>query len=159
MYLPLRTAVPMVVAVDHDDRSRAGLIFALEREGYEVLAFRTPGPALEVLRSRVPAMVIADIESEEMSGYDLCLVVKREERLERVPVVLTTRSGLPSDYAMAHALGATICMTKPYKRDRLMLVAHMLAVPTGENATSGSAALRGRTMALPPATDSKYRRQ
>jgi len=157
--LPLRVAFPLVVAVDHDDRSRSALIFTLERDGYRVLAFRAPGPALEALRERVPAMVIADVESDDMSGYDLCLIVKGDERLEHVPVVLATRNGLPSDYATAHAMGATICMTKPYKRDRLLLVARLLATPTLEDAADSGAAHGGSGSALSLTTNSKCRRR
>jgi len=76
-----------------------------------------------------PALVIAEVEGEGLPGYDLCAHVKQSPRLQHVPVLLTTSSGYPSDYANAHALGATVCMTKPYKQERLGHVVRLLAPP------------------------------
>jgi hypothetical protein len=47
-------------------------------------------------------------------------------------VLLTTSSGYPSDYANAHSLGAVVCMTKPYKQERLGHVVRLLAPPPPE---------------------------
>lgn len=62
-----------------------------------------------------------------MPGYDLCVHIKETQRLKRIPVVLTTRSAYPSDYANAHALGAIVCMAKPYKQERLGHIVRLLA--------------------------------
>jgi len=56
--------------------------------------------------------------------------------------VLTTSSGYPSDYANAHSLGAVVCMTKPYKQERLGHVVRLLAPPPAEFCTQKSGAPR-----------------
>jgi CheY-like chemotaxis protein len=96
-------------------------------EGYVVEAVETGAEAVEFLRQRTPNLLITEIEISDMSGYDLCLIVKSNERLQRVPVVMTTRAGQPNDYSTAHALGAIVCMAKPYKQERLLHVVRMLA--------------------------------
>jgi DNA-binding NtrC family response regulator len=53
--------------------------------------------------------------------------VKSTKHLKHIPVVLTTRSGYPSDYSNAHSLGAVVCMAKPYKQERLGHVVRLLA--------------------------------
>jgi CheY-like chemotaxis protein len=74
-----------------------------------------------------PALLISEIEGEELPGYDLCAHVKSTPRLQTVPVVLTTSSAYPSDYANAHSLGAVVCMAKPFRCDRLGHVVRLLA--------------------------------
>ena len=62
-----------------------------------------------------------------MSGYDLCVIARRNSKFARMPVILTTRTGMPSDFATAHALGATVCVAKPYDLERIANLVRMLA--------------------------------
>lgn len=123
---------PLVLAMDPDANVRDSVKTYLEAEGYEVIAVATVVDACHVLDILHPALVLAEIEGEGlpgegMPGYDLCVHVKETQRFKRIPVVLTTRSGYPSDYSNAHALGAIVCMAKPYKQERLGHVVRLLA--------------------------------
>jgi DNA-binding response OmpR family regulator len=100
-------------------------------EGYEVIAVSNCADAREVLNIYVPDLLIAEVEGEGLPGFDLCAHVKGTDRLRKIPVVLTTRSGYPSDYSNAHSLGAVVCMAKPYKQERLGHVVRLLA-PTAQ---------------------------
>ena len=111
---------------------RATLKGYLGSEGYEVMAVSNCPDAREVLNMFTPALVIAEVEGEGLPGYDLCAHVKQSPRLKHIPVVLTTSSGYPSDYSNAHSLGAVVCMTKPYKQERLGHVVRLLAPPPAE---------------------------
>ena len=61
-----------------------------------------------------------------ISGYDLCHVVKRDERLQDVPVIFLTSRGTPQDYKTGHDLGAVIYMVKPLKVEKLLNIVQML---------------------------------
>jgi twitching motility two-component system response regulator PilG len=123
---------PLVLVVDADEMVRATLKGYLDGEGYDVIAVSNSPEGREVMKIFTPALVIAEVEGEGLPGYDLCAHVKQSPRLQHVPVLLTTSSGYPSDYANAHALGATVCMTKPYKQERLGHVVRLLAPPPAE---------------------------
>jgi CheY-like chemotaxis protein len=120
---------PLVLAVEADAQMRDGLKMYLENEGYDVIAVGNPTDAREVLGLFTPSLVIAEVEGEgdNRPGYDLCDHIKTTPRLRRVPVVLTTFSAYPSDYSQAHALGAIVCMAKPYKQERLGHIVRLLA--------------------------------
>jgi CheY-like chemotaxis protein len=120
---------PLVLVVDADEMVRATLKGYLDCEGYDVIAVSNSPEGREVMKIFTPALVIAEVEGEGLPGYDLCAHVKQSPRLQHVPVLLTTSSGYPSDYSNAHALGATVCMTKPYKQERLGHVVRLLAPP------------------------------
>jgi CheY-like chemotaxis protein len=124
---PLNTKKPMVLAVDSDDQLRETLKMYLENEGYDVIAVSNATDAREVLNLFTPSLLVAEIEGEGNPGYDLCGHVKATPRLRRIPVVLTTFSAYPSDYSRAHALGAIVCMAKPYKQERLGHIVRLLA--------------------------------
>jgi len=61
-----------------------------------------------------------------ISGYDLCHVVKRDPRLQEIPVIFLTSRGTPQDYKTGHDLGAVIYMVKPLKAEKLLNVVQML---------------------------------
>lgn len=126
----LEKPMPLVLVVESDARSRDMLRSVLQNERYVVEAVDTGAAAVEFLRQRTPNLLLAEIEIPDMSGYDLCLIVKSNDRLRNVPVVMTTRRGQPNDYSTAHALGAIVCIAKPYKQERLLHIVRMLAPPT-----------------------------
>jgi len=125
---------PLILALDRDDALRESLKTYLSNEGYEVIAVSTAAEAREVLSMFTPSLLIAEIEGEGMPGFDLCSHVKSTPRLQTIPVMLTTSSAYPSDYASAHSLGAVVCMAKPYKQERLGHVVRLLAPPPNANA-------------------------
>ncbi|MGH9686062.1 MAG: response regulator [Candidatus Acidiferrales bacterium] len=119
----------VVLAVEPDARSAESLRNMLQQDGYAVITVATAQDALDVLKTTVPAVFIAEVESEDMSGHDLCLIIKRNDRLRRVPVILITRSAQPADYTASHELGAVVCMAKPFKPERLQHVVRLVAPP------------------------------
>jgi CheY-like chemotaxis protein len=126
----LEKPMPLVLIVESDARSRDMLRTVLQNERYVVEAVESGAKAVEFLRQRTPNLLLAEIETPDMSGYDLCLIVKSSDRLRNVPVVMTTRRGQPNDYSTAHALGAIVCIAKPYKQERLLHIVRMLAPPS-----------------------------
>lgn len=120
---------PIVLVVEDDVRAQEQIKSLLTPEGYDVFAVRTGSEALDILRTTVPACFIAEVEAGETSGYDLCLIIKNNERLSRVPVVLVTRNAKPADYAASHNFGAVVCMAKPFEPKRLLQVVRLVAPP------------------------------
>jgi CheY-like chemotaxis protein len=122
-------AQSVVLAVEPDSRTAEIMRNMLSQDGYTVVIVATAQEALEVLRTTVPSVFIAEVEATDMSGHDLCLIIKRNERLQRVPVILLTRSAQPADYSASHQLGAVVCMAKPFQPERLQHVVRLVAPP------------------------------
>jgi CheY-like chemotaxis protein len=124
---------PLVLALDAEACIRESLKTYLANEGYDVIVVTNAQEAREVLDQCTPALLIAEIEGEGMPGYDICAHCKSTPRLQSIPVMLTTSSAYPSDYASAHSLGAVVCMAKPYRQERLGHVVKLLAPPPNAN--------------------------
>jgi CheY-like chemotaxis protein len=122
----------LIIAVDKDPALRESLKAYLTAEGYEVIVLSSAAEAHHALEMFTPALLIAEIEGEDLPGYELCAYVKATPRLQTVPVMLMTSSAYPSDYANAHSLGAVVCIAKPYRQERLGHVVRLLA-PTREH--------------------------
>jgi CheY-like chemotaxis protein len=128
----------VVLAIEPDARCAENLRNMLQQDGYTVVTVPTAQDALEVLKTTVPAVFIAEVECEDMSGQDLCLIIKRNDRLQRVPVILLTRSAQPADYTASHEMGAVVCMAKPFKPERLQHVVRLVAPPPAMTTAYGA---------------------
>jgi CheY-like chemotaxis protein len=128
----------VVLAVESDQRTADVMRSILGQDGYTVIVVPTAQEALEVLRTTVPVCFIAEVEGGDMTGHDLCLIIKRNDRLARVPVILLTRAAQPADYAASHQLGAVVCMAKPFKPERLLHVVRLVAPPPQIKSAYGS---------------------
>ncbi len=122
-----KPTLPLVVVLAEEHAARESMKTYLSAEGYEVLTTSKVLEARTMLSSCTPALIIAEIEGEGMPGYDLCAYCKQTPQLKAIPVLLMTSSAYPSDYAKAHAVGAVVCMAKPYRRERLGHVVRLLA--------------------------------
>lgn len=119
----------VVLVVESDARVAETMRNVLGQDGYNIVVVQTAKEALDFLRLNVPDVFIAEVECEEISGHDLCAIIKRNERLQRVPVILLTRAAQPADYTASHQMGAVVCMAKPFQPDRLAHVVRLVAPP------------------------------
>jgi CheY-like chemotaxis protein len=142
-YAPEPSAQPsrpqsLVLALESDPRSAEAMRGLLQQDGYTVVVVSTAKEALHILRSAVPAVFVAEVESQDVTGHELCQTIKSDARLQRVPVILLTRSAKPADYTASHQLGAVVCMAKPFKPERLLHVVRLVAPPpNAQSAYSG----------------------
>jgi DNA-binding response OmpR family regulator len=123
---PAPTAMPVIMAVDDDPAVLRIIESQLVRHDYVVKTATSGEEALRMLREVTPAVLILDVMMDGISGYDLCHVVKRDQRLQDIPVIFLTSKGTPQDYKTGHELGAVIYMVKPLKPEKLVNIVQML---------------------------------
>ncbi len=86
-----------VLGVVSDPPVAGALRAILEKDGYHVVVVSTAQDALDILHNETPEVILAEAEGDEISGKDLCAIVKTCPRLQHIPVILLTTSALPSD--------------------------------------------------------------
>jgi DNA-binding response OmpR family regulator len=118
--------IPVVLAVDDDPAVLRIIESQLTRHEIVVKTAANGEEALRILKGLVPAVMILDVMMDGISGYDLCPLVKRDPRLQEVPVIFLTSRGTPQDYKTGHELGAVIYMVKPLKAEKLIHIVQML---------------------------------
>ncbi|MFD3330038.1 response regulator [Streptomyces sp. NPDC058701] len=111
-------ARPFDVLLVEDDTADAMLIGeALSERGARNLVQVTDGiAALEHLRapgSVRPDLIVLDLNMPRMNGRDLLKVLKNDESLQTIPVVVLTTSAAPDDVAGAYGSRANAYVTKP----------------------------------------------
>ena len=107
-----------ILVVEDEESMVAGLEYALEREGYEVLIAGDGEAALTSLRATAPDLVLLDVMLPRRSGFDVLATLRREGR--RVPVILLTAKGQEIDKVHGFDLGADDYVTKPFSLAELL---------------------------------------
>ena len=106
----------VILVVDDDANSREALADLLSKKGYSVASAENGCQALDYLRCSTPALILLDLMMPVMSGWEFLALKKTDPRLEPLPVVVITGSGL------VHDLDAEAVLHKPIDFDVLMSV-------------------------------------
>ncbi|MER6466912.1 response regulator [Streptomyces sp. NPDC093272] len=115
-------ARPYDVLLVEDDEADALLIQdALQARGARRLTQVQDGVAgLEYLRDRAnprPDLIVLDLNMPRMNGRELLAVIKEDEDLRTIPVVVLTTSSAPEDVSGAYRKHANAYVTKPVNLD------------------------------------------
>ena len=114
---PRQTAI---LIVEDSPTQALRLQHVLERHDYEVFTAKNGREAIESLRTRVPTLIITDINMPEMDGYELCRRVKDDAELKDVPLILLTSLSDPKDILKGLECGADNFIVKPYDEEFLL---------------------------------------
>ena len=103
-----------LLIVDDNAVNRRLLRAQLEGERHEVHEAANGAEALALLRAQAVDGVISDILMPEMDGYRLCLEVRKDPALRRLPFLLYTSTyNSPADRSLAAQVGADAYISKP----------------------------------------------
>jgi two-component system, NtrC family, nitrogen regulation response regulator NtrX len=115
---------PDILIVDDESDIRELVAGILEDEGYGARTARDSDDALAAIKARRPSLVFLDIwlQGSRLDGLQLLGTVKEEH--PELPVVMISGHGNIETAVSAIKLGAYDFIEKPFKADRLVLVAN-----------------------------------
>src|SRR3569832_1722783 len=79
-----------VLIVDDDDVVRATTQAALTRRGFDVVAVTSGAEALAYLARDTPALMLLDLNMDDMSGWEVMSEVQRDPRLRDMKTVIVS---------------------------------------------------------------------
>jgi DNA-binding NarL/FixJ family response regulator len=92
----------------------------LEFRGYEVVTAENGREALELLEQDTPDMIICDVMMPEMDGYSLVEHVRKDVRMNWIPVLFLSAKGQSQDRVKGLSTGADVYMVKPFEPEELV---------------------------------------
>lgn len=108
------------ILIAEDSRTQAlKLQLFLESEGFQVTHAIDGKKALEYLGNEKPDMVISDVMMPNMTGLELCSIIKSRDELKEIPVILLTTLTDPQDVMKGLESGADSYAIKPFDPDIL----------------------------------------
>jgi DNA-binding response OmpR family regulator len=117
----------------------------LRHAGYEVATAADGAAALELARTRHPALVVLDLRLPDMDGLDVAKALRRESS---IPIIMLTARVDESDRLRGLSLGADDYITKPFSPREL--VARVKAVLRRVSGLDDSRAIRLKDLVVEP---------
>jgi signal transduction histidine kinase/CheY-like chemotaxis protein len=79
-----------ILVVDDSRTQRSTIALALERRGYQVAQGTNGLEALHLVHSESPDLLVSDIVMPELTGYQVCRLLKNDSATEDLPIILLT---------------------------------------------------------------------
>jgi two-component system response regulator RegX3 len=110
--VPDRAGDPDLILLVEDEEPLADSVrYTLEREGFRVVVASDGRRALDRFRADGPSLVILDLMLPELSGLDVCRMIRQESD---VPIIMVTAKDSEADKVTGLELGADDYVTKPF---------------------------------------------
>jgi DNA-binding response OmpR family regulator len=110
-----------ILVVDDDPSVVDVATMVLSSASYEVASARTGLEALRIARRERFDLVLLDINMPEMDGWETLRLLKADEAIRDLPVLMFSVKGEIRDKVHGLQEGAVDYMTKPFAIDELLL--------------------------------------
>lgn len=78
--------------------------------------------ALDIIKSKLPDIVVSDVMMPVMDGYELCRKIKTDVEIGHIPVILLTARADVSSFELGYKMGADNYIAKPFDVESLRVV-------------------------------------
>ena len=105
---------PVALVVDDEAFSRRAVISGLEKVGLANVSMNNPREALELLQDRTFDLIFLDVDMPDMSGFDLCVELRKMPQHQQTPVIFVTGVGDFNARAKSSLSGGNDLIAKPF---------------------------------------------
>jgi chemosensory pili system protein ChpA (sensor histidine kinase/response regulator) len=128
-----RSDTPLVMVVDDSVTVRKVTTRLLQRNGIDVVTAKDGVDAIAQLQDTKPDVMLLDIEMPRMDGFEVASLVRHDERLKNVPIIMITSRTGSKHRERAMSIGVNEYMGKPFQEQELLeTIESLLAVSTSK---------------------------
>ena len=113
-----RAAVARILVVEDEDALADGLVFNLERKGYEADLARDGQRALDMALGKLYDLILLDVRLPVLDGFKVCQRLRESGNF--TPVMMLTARNQPDDVVYGLKLGADDYVVKPFDLAELL---------------------------------------
>jgi len=106
-----------ILVVDDEPRMVHFIRLNLEHDGFEVVEAPSGSKALDLLRDRLPDLILLDVMMPDLDGFETLRLVRE---ISSVPIIMLTAKGEEDDRVRGLELGADDYITKPFSPRELV---------------------------------------
>jgi len=109
-----------ILIVDDEPTILMALEYAFKKQNYEVFIARDGSEAIEIVKNKIPDIVLLDIMMPKVDGYQTLKDIKENENLKNIKVVFLTAKSKKSDIEKGFSLGVDNYFTKPFSIKKII---------------------------------------
>lgn len=110
----------VILIVDDLKQNLKLLHVILEAQGYQTSLAVSGRDALERLTVVTPNLILLDLMMPDMSGLEVCNIIKSDDKYKNIPVIFLTASQEERNLTEAYKLDAQDYVTKPFRQAELL---------------------------------------
>jgi DNA-binding response OmpR family regulator len=130
-----------ILVVDDEPEAVELVEFNLKQAGFSVMTAADGAEALNKARATPPNLIVLDLMLPEISGLEVCKMLRRDPATAAVPIIMLTAKAAEIDRVLGLELGADDYITKPFSPRELVLRIQKL-LQRGQAATENQETLR-----------------
>jgi len=111
---------PKVLVVDDDEFFRKHLLGVLESEGMETGELESGEQVLDMLDQFKPDLMLLDVNMPDISGYDVCKMIRSVSIWKNLPILFLTAESIPEARIQCFEAGGDDYIEKPVIKEELM---------------------------------------
>src|SRR4030043_438935 len=108
-----------ILVVDDEPDLLKVILLRLKKTGYEVYSGVDGREVLDMARQITPDLIILDVYLPVINGDDVARILKKDDELKHIPVILISASTRALD-EKAWGCGADAYLTKPFEPEKLL---------------------------------------
>ena len=103
-----------ILITDDEEPIRELVKYNVEKAGFETVCAENALQAVQLARTQSPSLVLLDLMLPDMSGLDVCRILKGDESTRSIPIIMVTAKTEEADIVTGLELGADDYITKPF---------------------------------------------
>jgi len=106
-----------ILIIEDNEQNMYMLTFLLQSENYEILQAYNGVDGISIAESKLPDIILLDIQLPEMDGYAVAKRLRASNQLSKTPIIAVTSYAMVGDREKAIESGATGYIEKPIDPD------------------------------------------
>ena len=129
-----------ILLIDSDESFAQGLAAAANAGGFKALTATNSEQGMARAHQQNPDLIVVCVEAQPTNGYMLCTRLKKDDRLNAIPVILTSANATPDSFEKHKKLKtrADDYLIKPFVPEAMLQkAAELLGLPALEDGDAG----------------------
>ncbi len=109
-----------IMIIEDEEAIALLLKYNLERAGYQTITVSHGNRVLSAVEKNLPSLILLDWMLPEISGLELCKIIRNNPELKNIPIIMLTAKGQEEDKVLGLSAGADDYVTKPFSVPELL---------------------------------------
>ncbi len=117
----METAKQDTIKIVDDNQTNIKILFSILKEfGFKVLVAKDGESALSKLEEVLPYLILLDVQTPGIDGFETCRRLKNYARTKDIPVIFMTALSDTQDKVKGLTLGVVDYITKPFQHQEVL---------------------------------------
>ena len=104
-----------ILVIEDEAQLVKAIEIRLKEADYQVLTAYDGVEGLEKARKEKPDLIILDLMLPKLDGYEVCRMLKFDEKYKNVPIIILTARAQEADEKLGYKTGADAYISKPFQ--------------------------------------------